>query len=130
MASNIISVRNNPRHQTYNLIHQTHIWNNRTSHVTGCHQKQHVKQTSLDCFLEDPSNVVYIEGEDAILTCKISPTSLPVEWLKDGNAVKLNENCEQSNEGTEHRLVIKNVTSDDSGKYCVKVGHFSRKIHL
>ncbi|CAG2253583.1 unnamed protein product [Mytilus edulis] len=81
-------------------------------------------------FLEDPSSVECIEGEDAILTCKVSPTSLPVEWLKDGNDVKLDENCEQSNEGTKHNLIIKNVKLDDSGKYCVKVGNFSRKIHL
>ncbi|CAG2223301.1 TTN [Mytilus edulis] len=83
-----------------------------------------------DCFLEDPSSVEYIEGEDAILTCKVSTTSLPVEWLKDGNSVKLDDNCLQSNDGTKHNLIIKNVKSDDSGKYCVKVGNFSRKIQL
>ncbi|XP_063397196.1 immunoglobulin superfamily member 22-like [Mytilus trossulus] len=83
-----------------------------------------------DCFLEDPSNVEYIEGEDAILTCKVSPTSLPVEWFKDGNAVELDDNCEQSNEGTKHILRIKHAKSDDSGEYCVKVGNFSRKLQL
>ncbi|XP_071177517.1 obscurin-like protein 1 [Mytilus edulis] len=84
----------------------------------------------IDCFLEDPSSVEYIEGEDAILTCKISPTSLPVEWLKDGNAVKLDEHCGQSYEGTTHNLIIKNVTLDRSGVYCMKVGNFSRQLHL
>ncbi|XP_071177536.1 obscurin-like protein 1 [Mytilus edulis] len=83
-----------------------------------------------DCFLEDPSNVEYIEGADVILTCKVSPTSLPVEWLKDGSAVELNDNCEQSNKGTKHILSIKHAKSDDSGEYCVKVGNFSRKLQL
>ncbi|CAG2185382.1 unnamed protein product [Mytilus edulis] len=60
----------------------------------------------------------------------VEPTRLPVKWLKEGNAVKLDEHYEQSNEGTELNLKIKNVTSDDSGEYCVEVGNFSRKIHL
>ncbi|CAG2256074.1 unnamed protein product [Mytilus edulis] len=83
-----------------------------------------------NCFLEDSSNVEYIEGADVILTCKVSPTSLPVKWFKDGNAVELDDNCEQSNKGTKHILSIKHAKSDDSGEYCVKVGNFSRKLQL
>ncbi|CAG2185386.1 ARHGEF30 [Mytilus edulis] len=81
-------------------------------------------------FLDDPSSVQYIEGQDAKLTCEVSLTSPPVEWLKDGKAVKLDEHCEQSNEGTKHSLIIKNVKTDNSGEYYVKVGNFFRTIHL
>lgn len=35
-----------------------------------------------------------------------------------------------TSQGTEHKLTIKKVKSDDSGEYCIKVGNFSRKLQL
>ncbi|CAG2185379.1 TTN [Mytilus edulis] len=83
-----------------------------------------------DCFLKDAPSVEYIEGEDAKLTCEVSPTNLPVEWFKEGNAVKLDVNCSKTNEGTTHNLIIRNVNRDNSGEYCVRVGNFSRTLKL
>ncbi|VDI69318.1 Hypothetical predicted protein, partial [Mytilus galloprovincialis] len=81
-------------------------------------------------FLEDPSNIECIEGEDATLTCKIRFENQPVNWLKDGKAITFNESCAKSNQGTEYKLIIKNVKSDDSGEYCMQVGTVSRKLQL
>lgn len=81
-------------------------------------------------FLEYPSNIECIEGEDATLTCKVRSKDKPVNWTKNGKAVTFNEYCTMSTEGTEHNLILRKVQSHDSGAYCMQVGKFSRKFHL
>ncbi|CAC5404128.1 unnamed protein product [Mytilus coruscus] len=81
-------------------------------------------------FLEDPCNVECIEGEDAILTCKVRPGSPPVKWLKGDIEILHNEYNKMYNGYTQHNLKIRNTKTSDSGEYCVQVGRFFRKLHL
>lgn len=81
-------------------------------------------------FLEDPFNIECTQGEDAMLTCKIRAKSPSVKWSKDGNALIPNEKYKMSNDGIEHKLILKNADSGDSGEYCVEVGKASKKLQL
>lgn len=83
-----------------------------------------------DYFLEDPSNIECIEGEDATLTCKVRFENQPVNWLKDDKEITFNENCTMSKQGTKYNLILKKVKPEDSGEYCMQVGKISRKIQL
>lgn len=81
-------------------------------------------------FVEDPSYIERIEGENATLTCNVRSKNKPVYWMKDGKAITLKENCTMSNHGTEHKLIITKVKADDSGEYSVKVGKCSKRFQL
>lgn len=83
-----------------------------------------------DPFLEEPNDIHCIEGEDAILTCKLRPNSPTLEWLKNGKEITQIESCIMSTVDTQHTLTIKNTTESDSGDYYVQVGKFSKKIQL
>ncbi|OPL33412.1 hypothetical protein AM593_07226, partial [Mytilus galloprovincialis] len=83
-----------------------------------------------DPFLEEPNDIHCIEGEDAILTCKLRPDIPPVKWLKNGRELTQNEKYIISKEDTQHKFTIKNTTESDSGDYSVQVGKFSKKIQL
>lgn len=83
-----------------------------------------------DYFLEDPSNIDCIEGEDATFSCKIQPNSALVEWLKDGNKIESSDNCIVSKDDSQHELKLLNTKPKDNGEYCVQVGEFSRKMQL
>lgn len=81
-------------------------------------------------FLEDPSNIECTQGKDAMLTCKIRTESPSVKWYKGGNVLTPNEKYKMSNDGIEHKLILKNVDLSDSGEYCVEVGKGSKKLQL
>ncbi|CAC5377716.1 TTN [Mytilus coruscus] len=111
------------------------IFNTKTSDSGGysvkvgqSSRKMHLKVTGY--FLEEPSNVECMEGEDARFTCKVSPRSTPVKWMKGGNEISQNEHCQMYSEDTDHILIIFNTKTSDSGGYSVKVGQSSRKMHL
>ncbi|CAG2216262.1 unnamed protein product [Mytilus edulis] len=74
-----------------------------------------------DYFLEDPSNIHCIEGEDATFSCKIQPNSALVEWLKDGNKIESSDNCIVSKDDSQHELKLLNTKLKDNGEYCVQV---------
>ncbi|XP_076116770.1 immunoglobulin superfamily member 22-like [Mytilus galloprovincialis] len=84
----------------------------------------------INPFLEEPNDIHCIEGEDAILTCKLRPDIPPVKWLKNGREFTQNEKYIISKEDTQHKFTIKNTTESDSGDYSVQVGIFSKKIQL
>lgn len=82
-------------------------------------------------FLElEPNDIHCIEGEDAILICKLRPDIPPIKWLKNCRELTQNEKCNISMEDTQHKLTLKNTTESDSGDYYVQVGFFSTKIQL
>ncbi|VDI17324.1 Hypothetical predicted protein, partial [Mytilus galloprovincialis] len=81
-------------------------------------------------FLDEPNDIHCIEGEDAILTCKLRPDMPPVNWLKNGREIIHNEKYIISTEDTQHKLTIKNTIESDSGDYNAQVGKFSKKIQL
>lgn len=64
------------------------------------------------------------------MTCKVCPGSQPVKWMKAGNEIQQNENCQMYNEDSQYSLQLRNTITSDSGEYCVKVGLLSRKLHL
>ncbi|XP_063400197.1 obscurin-like [Mytilus trossulus] len=83
-----------------------------------------------DPFLEEPIDIQCIEGEDAILTCKLRPNMPTLKWLRNGKEISQIERCFMSTVDTQHTLTIKNTTESDSGDYYVQVGKFSKKIQL
>lgn len=83
-----------------------------------------------DPYLEEPNDIQCIEGEDAILTCKLRPNITLVKWLKNGKEVTQMERCIMSTVDTQHTLTLKNTIESDSGDYYVHAGQFSKKIQL
>lgn len=85
-------------------------------------------------FLEEPSDIECIEGQDATLTCQVRPGSTPVKWFKDGIEIKQNKHYKMSNKEKKHKLELKlslkETKSSDSGEYIVQVRKFSRKVQL
>ncbi|CAC5414037.1 unnamed protein product [Mytilus coruscus] len=81
----------------------------------------------INCFLEEPNDIQCIEGEDAVLTCKLRPDLQAVKWFKNGKEIIQNEKCIMSTVDTQHKLTLKNTTAGDSGEYYVHVGILSKK---
>lgn len=75
-----------------------------------------------------------MEGEDAIVTCKIDSNSPSAIWLKDSNEIMVNKDCIMSTVTEKLKrvlqLTLKNTKASDSGEYCVKVGKYSRKLQI
>ncbi|VDI69242.1 Hypothetical predicted protein [Mytilus galloprovincialis] len=86
-----------------------------------------------DYFLQDPTDVDCIEGDDAIFTCKVRSGSPPLKLLRGCDEISKNENVEiyteNSIDNLKHVKLRKTQTSD-SGEYRVQVGQFSRLILL
>ncbi|CAC5377710.1 unnamed protein product [Mytilus coruscus] len=79
-----------------------------------------MSENSFSYFIEEPSNVECMEGEDARLTCSVCPGRTPIKWMKGGNEISQNEHCQMYSEDTHHILIIFNTKTSDSGGYSVK----------
>ena len=49
--------------------------------------------------------------------CELSKSRLPVTWYKDGEPIRPSRHMDPIEEGRVHKLVIKNVGSEDDGLY-------------
>lgn len=89
-----------------------------------------IRHPFLDPFLEEPNDIQCIDGDDAILTCKLRSDIPQVKWLKNGKEIIQSLECIMSPANAQHTLTLKNTTQSDSGDYYVHVGQFSKKIQL
>nr|XP_024651024.1 netrin receptor DCC isoform X6 [Macaca nemestrina] len=78
-------------------------------------------------FLQRPSNVVAIEGKDAVLECCVSGYPLPsFTWLRGEEVIQLRSKKYSLLGGS--NLLISNVTDDDSGMYTCVVTYKNENI--
>ncbi|XP_015421183.1 PREDICTED: netrin receptor DCC-like [Myotis davidii] len=78
-------------------------------------------------FLQRPSNVVAIEGKDAVLECCVSGYPPPsFTWLRGEEVVQLRSKKYSLLGGS--NLLISNVTDDDSGTYTCVVTYKNENI--
>ncbi|XP_051970786.1 obscurin-like [Xyrauchen texanus] len=69
-------------------------------------------------------DVTVIKSEDAIFQCEVSHRGVTnVEWWLGSNQLQNNDLNQISCQGREHSLVLKMVSSDDSGDVAFVVGH-------
>ncbi|XP_051543318.1 obscurin-like [Myxocyprinus asiaticus] len=73
---------------------------------------------------QELKDVTVIKNEDAIFQCELSHTGVTnVEWWLGSNQLQNNDLNQISCQGREHSLVLKMVSSDDSGDVAFVVGH-------
>ncbi|XP_008587483.1 PREDICTED: netrin receptor DCC-like, partial [Galeopterus variegatus] len=78
-------------------------------------------------FLQRPSNVVAIEGKDAVLECCVSGYPPPsFTWLRGEEVIQLRSRKYSLLGGS--NLLISNVTDDDSGTYTCVVTYKNENI--
>ncbi|XP_058133726.1 netrin receptor DCC isoform X1 [Dasypus novemcinctus] len=78
-------------------------------------------------FLQRPSNVVAIEGKDAVLECCVSGYPPPsFAWLREKEVIQLRSKKYSLLGGS--NLLISNVTDDDSGTYTCVVTYKNENI--
>lgn len=56
-------------------------------------------------------------GLPVLLECQVSPPAAPVRWLKDGEAVPLDDVIAVQTEGCVRRLLLRSVSPSDTGVY-------------
>ncbi|PIK60955.1 putative titin [Apostichopus japonicus] len=62
------------------------------------------------------------EGNEVTLEAQISKEDAPVTWMKDGKELKPSDNVRIEEDGTTRRLILKDVTKDDTAQYTLKLG--------
>lgn len=62
------------------------------------------------------------EGNEVTLEAQISKEDAPVTWMKDGKELKPSDNVTIEKDGTTRRLILKDVTKDDTAQYTLKLG--------
>ncbi|XP_047188248.1 obscurin isoform X5 [Scophthalmus maximus] len=76
-------------------------------------------------------NVSAVQGEDAVFTCEVTHARSTVKWSKESKAIKKSQKYELSQEDKVMKLVIHNVSAQDSGEYsCEVVGGATTKAQL
>ncbi|XP_077471288.1 obscurin [Stigmatopora argus] len=86
------------------------------------------KASSLSRELE---NVSVYRGENATFTCEVTQINSIVKWAKEGKAVRKSQKYDIIREESIMRLVIFNVSTQDSGVYsCEVVGGATTKARL
>nr|XP_057924200.1 obscurin isoform X3 [Doryrhamphus excisus] len=86
------------------------------------------KASSLSRELE---NVSVAQGEDATFTCEVTQATSTVKWTKEGKAIKKSQKYDIRKEERVVKLVIYNVSAQDSGEYsCEVVGGATTKARL
>lgn len=61
-------------------------------------------------------------GLPVLLECQVSPPDAPVGWLKDGEAVPLDDIIAVQAEGCVRRLLLRSVGPSDTGVYTCDAG--------
>lgn len=76
-------------------------------------------------------NVSAVQGEDAVFTCEVTHARSTVKWSKESKAIKKSQKYELSQEDKVMKLIIHNVSAQDSGEYsCEVVGGATTKAQL
>lgn len=92
-----------------------------SSHVVG-------KASSVSKGLQ---NVSAVKGEDAVFTCEVTKASFTVNWAKEGKAIRKSQKYDISHEDRIMKLIVHNVSTQDSGEYsCEVVGGATTKAKL
>ncbi|XP_076994026.1 obscurin-like isoform X3 [Tamandua tetradactyla] len=73
-------------------------------------------------FSRELVDITVIEGEDLTLMCETSTPDSPVQWTKDGKALRQSARCKLSYEGCQAQLVISGATVQDGGRYRCEAG--------
>ncbi|XP_076000946.1 obscurin isoform X7 [Genypterus blacodes] len=86
------------------------------------------RASSVSKGLQDVSAV---QGEDAVFICEVTQASYTVKWAKEGKLIKKSQKYELSQEDKVMKLIIRNVSAQDSGEYsCEVVGGATTKAKL
>ncbi|XP_023259573.1 obscurin [Seriola lalandi dorsalis] len=76
-------------------------------------------------------NVSAVQGDDAVFTCEVTQASSTVKWAKEGKAIRKSQRYDISQEDKVMKLIIHNVSAQDSGEYsCEVVGGATTKAQL
>ncbi|XP_054452325.1 obscurin [Anoplopoma fimbria] len=76
-------------------------------------------------------HVSAVQGEDAVFTCEVTQSSSTVKWAKESKAIKKSQKYDISQEDKVMKLIIHNVSAQDSGEYsCEVVGGATTKAKL
>ncbi|XP_030258915.1 obscurin isoform X9 [Sparus aurata] len=76
-------------------------------------------------------NVSAVKGEDAVFTCEVTKASFTVNWAKEGKAIRKSQKYDISHEDRIMKLIVHNVSTQDSGEYsCEVVGGATTKAKL
>lgn len=73
-------------------------------------------------FRKELKNQDAIEGDDIVLSCELSKSSVSVEWRKGGMVLQPNEKFVMRKEGCVQELSINNLEPEDSGYYTCDAG--------
>uniref|UniRef100_A0A3B4XHU3 Ig-like domain-containing protein n=1 Tax=Seriola lalandi dorsalis TaxID=1841481 RepID=A0A3B4XHU3_SERLL len=74
-------------------------------------------------------NVSAVQGDDAVFTCEVTQASSTVKWAKEGKAIRKSQRYDISQEDKVMKLIIHNVSAQDSGEYsCEVVGGATTKL--
>ncbi|KAM9845170.1 obscurin [Aulostomus maculatus] len=66
-------------------------------------------------------SVIAVKGEDAVFTCEVTHATSTVKWIKEGKTIRKSQKYDISQEGKVMKLVIHNVSAQDSGEYSCEV---------
>lgn len=77
--------------------------------------------------LEDTSAT---EGESVSLECVINRENVPSKWLKNGEEISPEDNCDIKTDGKRHICTIPEASVDDEGEYSVVIGDKSTSAKL
>lgn len=76
-------------------------------------------------------NVSAVQGEDAMFICEVTQASSTVRWSKEGKAIKKSQKYNISQEEKVMKLIVHNVSAQDSGEYsCEVIGGATTKAKL
>ncbi|XP_048474365.1 obscurin [Rhincodon typus] len=62
-------------------------------------------------------NLAVTVGEEIVLSCETSKPDASVKWFKDGKRIRKSHTYEISQQGTVNKLIIRQITTKDSGEY-------------
>ncbi|KAM9322751.1 LOW QUALITY PROTEIN: obscurin [Pholidichthys leucotaenia] len=76
-------------------------------------------------------NLCAVQGEDAVFTCEVMHASATVKWAKDGRVIKKSQKYDISQQDKIMKLIVHNVSAQDSGEYtCEVIGGATTKGNL
>jgi hypothetical protein len=66
----------------------------------------------------------------ATFECELNKARLPVTWYKDGERIRPGRHFDTIEEGAVHKLIIKNIESEDDGQYLCECKRVRSKAQL
>lgn len=76
-------------------------------------------------------NVSAVKSEEAVFTCEVTQATSTVKWSMEGKVIKKSQKYDISQEDKVMKLIIHNVSAQDSGEYsCEVVGGATTKAKL